>query len=263
MDALPVRNEEDMDSETISGLKGEVSAETVESTAEPGESGYESNLQSSVGFRSVIDRRSIQDVIMVNNMVVDNELGGREVTVLPSWKKVWSGVERGRFTPSKWLQTDRVILSMVRWGGAYLCAMSDGWSVDPFGTDSGKQCGEILEKFFSEEGMRRILQHVEWGVDVENGGREYFGIHRFGDEDIVELTDEMITPYGTRDTSYSVIDKSTVDAYSFEFSSLVGSHPASNKRYSTANRENCGGTRTFDFTREAFGEAVRRHYIRY
>ncbi len=38
--------------------------------------------------REVARVSDIEDLVMVNNMVVDNELGGREVTVLHSWEKI-------------------------------------------------------------------------------------------------------------------------------------------------------------------------------
>ncbi len=34
------------------------------------------------------DNEDIEEKIKVNNTVVDNELGGRELTVLPSWEKM-------------------------------------------------------------------------------------------------------------------------------------------------------------------------------
>ncbi len=80
-----------------------------------------------VGRRNV-ERNNIEDVIMVNNMVVDNELGGREVTVLPLSEKRWRGVKEGPFSPSKMLRTDRVILNTVRSDGAYLRGMGADWS---------------------------------------------------------------------------------------------------------------------------------------
>ncbi len=43
----------------------------------------------------------IEEKIEVNKKVVDNEFGGREVTVLPSWEKTWGGLKEGSLTPSK------------------------------------------------------------------------------------------------------------------------------------------------------------------
>ncbi len=224
------------DAEAGAGSSSGVNEETVETTANNGEGSYESYAQSSVGRRKVSDT---EDVVMVNNMVVENEVGVREVTVLPSWEKIWSGLKQGRFTPSKWLRTDRAILNTVRWGGAYLCGMGEGWSVGGFSVGAGNESGKILESFFSKEmeTVRNILLHVEWDMTVENDSRQFFRIHRFGDDDIVELTGEMSTAYGNRDTSYRVSDTYTVDAYAFQFNSLVGSYPSSNERYKTANRE--------------------------
>ena len=164
---------------------------------------------------------------MVNNMVVDNELGEREVTVLPLLKKIWHGLKKGRFTPSKWLQTDPVILNTARWCGAYLCGKGNGWSVDVV-----NRKGEIVETFFSKEmkNARSTLQHVEWDVNVENDRRELLGIRRIGSYGKVNLTGEMTTAYGSHDINHDLSDISTVDAYSFEFESLVGSHPTNYER---------------------------------
>ncbi len=109
----------------------EVSNQSLECTAGRCEGSNESNAQSYACWRKANSRSAIEDVVM-RNMVVDNELGGRDVTVLPSWEKIWSGVKKGRFTPSKWLRTGRVILNTVRWSGAYLCAMGGDWSVPAF-----------------------------------------------------------------------------------------------------------------------------------
>ncbi len=45
--------------------------------------------------RREVDGNDIEDAVMVNKMVVDNELGGREVTVSPSWEKIWRGLRTG------------------------------------------------------------------------------------------------------------------------------------------------------------------------
>ncbi len=37
----------------------------------------------------------IEEKIKVNNTVVDNELGGRDMTVLPSCKQMWDGLKKG------------------------------------------------------------------------------------------------------------------------------------------------------------------------
>ncbi len=190
--------------------------------------------------RKADDGSDIEDVLMVNNMVVDNEFGGTEVTVLPSWKKVWTGMKNGRFTPSKWLRTDRVILSTVRWSGAYLCGLGAEWSAHgleiPFDLRNG---AEILQSFLSKEmeDVRDILQHVEWDMNVGNDGHDFLSIHRLGGDGRVELTGEMTTAYGNRATSYDTSDTSTVEAYSFEFNSLVSSYPASDEKHRSANRE--------------------------
>ncbi len=117
----------------------------------------------------------IEGKIKVNNTVIDNEIGGREVTVLPSLKKMWDGLKKGSLRPSKWLHTDRVMLSTVRWCGSYLCGMGEQWSL---GEDVNRKDSEILEKFFSRDmfSMRDSLQSAEWNIDMGNGCPELMSI---------------------------------------------------------------------------------------
>ncbi len=179
-------------------------------------------LSARAGNRNVFDGEGFEDEVMVNNIVIDNELGGREIAVLPSWK------------------TDQVILNAVRWGGAYLCGMGKCWSAGVLGFRSDKEYGEILKSFFSSEmgGIRLTLQKVEWNMNVEDDGLEFLRIYRLGGDKIARLNGEMSAPYGNLDTSFNVDDTSTVDAYSFEFESLVGSYPATDKKMGKCgNRE--------------------------
>ncbi len=46
------------------------------------------------------EEEDVDEEVEVNNSLIDNELGGREVTVLPSWQKMWEWVE-GRFIRAK------------------------------------------------------------------------------------------------------------------------------------------------------------------
>ncbi len=255
-------NENDVDGaeETIhvlSGINGENrnaeadadsnrnrSSESLERTAESRDDGNESNEESKVGRGNEDDGNEIENKIMVNNMVVDNELGGTEVMVIPSWKKIWSGVKRGRFTPSRWLRTDQVILNTIRWSGAYLCGMGNPWSVDKFRDSFLNECDEIFDTFFSREMfyVRRSLQEVEWDMSEENDDRELFCICPSESSGIVELFGERSTAYGNRLPSYDVKEPFTVETYSFEFNSLVGSYPHDGEihdgdTYITTNRE--------------------------
>ncbi len=175
-------------------------------------------------------------------MAIDNELGGREVTVLPSHDKIWRGMKKGRFTPSELLQTDRVILNTVRWGGAYMCGMGKDWIVIAFGYRHGNEWGEMLESFFSNEMgyVRDILQEVECGMILEDADRDFLSIDRLEGDRRVKLTGEMSTTYVNHDTSYDAEDTSTADAYSFEFESLVSSYPPNDDKSSDANRERIG-----------------------
>ncbi len=169
----------------------------------------------------------IERRIEVNNTVVDNELGGKELTVLPSWKKMLGRLKKGWFEPSTWLRTDRVMLNTVRWSGAFLCGMGEHWGVVDVGS---KKNAEMLETFFSEEmdDMRDVLRVVEWNIEGEDGSREILSIDGLENGNrVVDLTGEMSTAYGTGFRSYSVQDTYNVHLYSFEFDSLVGSYPAS------------------------------------
>ena len=179
---------------------------------------------------------NIEEKIKVNNMVVDNELGGREVTVLPSWKKMWGGLKKGSFRPSSWLLTDRAMLNTVRWSGSFLCGMGEHWGVEGY---VERENAEILAKFFSDEMfvLRDILQWVEWNIDMENGGHEHISISEFPGYRRGKLTGEMSTAYGTGFGSYDFGDPYNVELYSFEFDSLVSSYPANDKKLESGNRE--------------------------
>ncbi len=268
--ASPGINEEYGNAEAEADLNVCESGQSVEHIAEGRDSGDESNAESIVSRGSVDDGNGIEKKIMVNNMVVDNELGGREVTVLPSWEKIRNGIKEGRFTPGKWLRTDRVILNTVRWGGAYLCGVGEDWSVGGFGFRTRKESSDVSKSFFSRDMhyVRRLLQEVEWNMSMENEGSEFLTIYYLGSDDIVDLTGEMSTAYGSRLKQYDVEDTFTVDAFSFEFNSLVGSYPSGGHMYSTANRERIGvGLVHSVLLAKHLGveklQAIRRYYDRY
>ncbi len=199
-----------------------------EQTSSPNNDESKTNIPMLFVYGDVVEE-DIEEVIEVNNSVVDNELGGREVTVLPSWQKMWDGLKKGSFKPSKWLYTDRVMLSTVRWSGAFLCGMN--------GFESN---AEMLEKFFSRDmwGVRRILQCVDWNIGVENGSPEILSICEVGDKNAeIELTGEMSTAFGTGLHSYYLEETDLVKSYSFEFNDLVSSYPFREKKYFVQNRE--------------------------
>ncbi len=76
------------------------------------------------------EEEDIEERIRVNCKIVDKDLSGREITVLPSFEKTWNGLKNRRFTPSMWLLTDQVMLNTVLWSGAYLCEMGRHWGAD-------------------------------------------------------------------------------------------------------------------------------------
>ncbi len=64
----------------------------------------------------------VEDMLMVHDLIVDSELSGLELTVLPTWKKIWNSVKKETSTPSRhlWKRVNRMT---VQWGAAYLCGM--------------------------------------------------------------------------------------------------------------------------------------------
>ncbi len=225
-------------------------------------------LQQSAGLGNADDGNGIENKVMLNNIVIDNELGGREVTVFPAWDKMWDGFKKRSFWPSTWLSTDRVMLNTIRWSGAFLCGMGENWSIEENGSRDG---GEILDAFFSRKmyHMRDILRLVEWNIEEGNGGREILSIEGLGDGNgRVRLSGEMSTAYGTGFGFYSVQDANDVDLYSFEFDSLVSSYPAGDDDYTSGNRESVrkGLVHSVVLAKHLGVEklkAIRRYYDRY
>ena len=171
-----------------------------------------------------------KDKVRVNNAVVDNELGGTAVTVLPSWRKMWNDLKKGEFKPTKWLEADLVALCTVRWCAAYLCGIGEKWNVCVYVPR------EKLDLFFSAE-MRdalRELQRVTWNTREDNESYEVVSVEWLSDDlNYVNLTGEATTAYGSIITDYVAVDTSIVDKYAFEANSLISSYPEGG-----SNREN-------------------------
>ena len=138
----------------------------------------------------------VDENIKVKDVVVDNELGGTDVTVWPSFRKAWDAVKRGDFRPGAWLDTDQVELNTVRWCGAYLCGMGNYWSVD--NTRVGN-ASELLASFFSGNlnRARTFLQFVTWNIAGENAVSDLFSIEGTGNQYVVDLCGETNTAYGS------------------------------------------------------------------
>ena len=167
-----------------------------------------------------------ENQVRVNNSVVDNEIGGTAVTVRPAWKKMWDGLKKGEFKPTKWLQADFTGLCTVRWCAAYLCGIGRKWNVGVY------EAREQLEHFFSGEmsDALRVLQRVTWNAsennhnDNENSG--VICVKWLGDElDCVELSGEATTAFGNRIIGYYVDDTWTVISYKPPIDSLISSYP--------------------------------------
>ena len=184
---------------------------------------------------------TLVDSVRVNNTVVDNELGGRDVTVLPCWGKIWNGLKKGQFKPSKWLETDLPELCTIRWCAAYLCGLGGGWrSVNADFRANVGDARNKLELFFSIEmwGALNGLQFVTWNTDENKDSSEVVSIKCLGvDSDRVDLRGEMSTAYGSLFPDYYVDCTWSVDSYSFEVDSLVSSYPAGSNYSGDRNRE--------------------------
>ena len=121
--------------------------------------------------------KPIESVLKVNNSVVDNELGGTDVTVKILWSKVGADLKRGRIRPSDWLKTKDVWLATVRWCAAWLCSVGDYWS-------RGVK-GEILNKFFSGglSILTVFLDCTTWSIeDKEKKFEKTFSVFHFSQE---------------------------------------------------------------------------------
>ncbi len=192
--------------------------------------------QRSNDSEDVDDVDDVDEKVRVNNTVVDNELGGRDVTVLPSLRKIWRAIKRGDFRPSSWLKVDQPELCTIRWCGALLCGMGEQWSIAKL---TSAEAPELLASFFSWDLLhaRANLQRVTWEISKENGDSELMSIQESSEWGRTDLSGEESTAFGTPLLGYSVRDTSTVDAYSFEFDSLVSSYPASGGNVDTGNRK--------------------------
>ncbi len=217
---------------------------------------------------SADNMEDVEENVKLNNGIVDNELGGRDVTVLPSLHKLWNEIRRGEFRPSSWLVTDQPGLSTVRWCGAFLCGLGNYWSVDK---NNWGGADEILAAFFSKEHneMRETLQNVTWNVGASNDDTEVVSIAELENMDQNDLSGETITAYGTPLCHYNLCNTSTVDSFSFEFDSLVGSYPASGGNYDSGNRKKVDavGLAHSVLLAKQFGvdklKAIRTYYERY
>ncbi len=152
---------------------------------------------------------------------------------------MWKRLRKGSLTPNKWLHIDQVMLNTVRWCGAYLCGMGEQWGGGKF---IWAGMGEILETFFSRKMflLRDVLQLVEWKIDVKNECHVSMNIYELashGPTFYSELTGAMSTAYGTGYDEYLVGQTSSVNLYSFEFNSLIGSYPTSYEKRRGRNRE--------------------------
>ena len=163
-----------------------------------------------------------ENQVQVNNLVVDNEIGGTAVTVRPAWKKMWDGLKKGEFKPTKWLQADFTGLCTVRWCAAYLCGIGKKWNVGVY------EARDQLEHFFSREmsDALRVLQHVTWKPSEDNDDSGVICVKWLGDElDCVELSGEATTAFGNRIIGYYVDDTWTVISYKPPIDSLISSYP--------------------------------------
>ena len=141
------------------------------------------------------DAGVFENRVRVNDTVVDNELGGKEVTVWPSWKKMRKGLKSSEFSARKWLEADWAELCTVRWCAAYLCGLGGDWSVHP------NEPKKRLELFFSDEmeNARGVLQSVTWNRGEENENSEVISVKWLDDDlNYVDIFCEFFLGTGRR-----------------------------------------------------------------
>ena len=163
--------------------------------------------------------KPIESVLKVNNSVVDNELGGTDVTVKILWAKVGSDLRRGRFRPSDWLKTNDVWLATVRWCAAWLCSMGRDWCT---GVNS-----EILKKFFSEDWsiLFTYLDCTTWKIeDQEKKIETTYSIAQFSQE-IKHSSKETTRGAFNASIPLSYEERYASYAYEFEFNNVCSSFP--------------------------------------
>ncbi len=215
-----------------------------------------------------VDMEDFDAEVKVNNTVVDNELGGTDVTVLPSLAKVWKAVRNGEFRPSSWLVTDQPKLCTVRWAAAFLCGIGHDWTADIW--DWGG-AADVLKSFFSGEmnAVRQVLPSVTWNIGDGESEARLFSINGLGKGQFeTDLDGEMSTAYGTPVNGYLLDDSRSVNSYSFEFDCLVSSYPSSNDDFSSGNREKVGVGLVHSVVLAKHSgievlKRIRRYYARY
>ncbi len=192
------------------------------------------------------DEKPIDEVLQVNHNVVDNELGGTDVTVKLSLRRIWASLKRGRLAPSEWLVTDDVWLSTVRWCGAFLCSLGMDWNCD---VDTA-----TLMTFFDDE-FRDVLAFLDsttWDINEDDGSEHIDEKEDLGAEKNKQTTTYSIHEmYNSSGLDISEIGRAAYDtpirsfpdmhdpylAYTFEFDSLCGSYPTDKTDPSKSTRE--------------------------
>ena len=210
--------------------------------------------------------------VMANNTVIDNELGGTDITVKVSWEKMWKGLKRGEFRPSSWLVTDQGRLCTVRWCGAFLCGVGGDWTVSDFWF--GGNAMEGLKMFFSRDlrSLRYGLNSVTWNLSDDSKDSEMFNIgelikDRSDKESRFGEVAESPLAYASTDTIL-LGNEYEFKSFAFDFDSLASSYPCIGEFWEVGNREKIGvGLVQSVLVAKHIGvdrlKAIGRYYMRY
>ncbi len=157
--------------------------------------------------------------------------------------KIWNGVKLGNLDPNRRWKTNQLGLRMIRWSGAFLCAMGDDRTVTK--GHRAQDCWNSLMSAELEE-VLLVMKDVTWNFDSKNSGFELFS-----------LTDAVI-PRIIR----------TFLSYSFEFNSLTTSYFPRDEYRLNSNRENLAVSVAFSVALSKFQgvrklSAIRRYSKHY
>ncbi len=161
---------------------------------------------------------------MVNNTVVDNELGGTDISVQVEWRKLKESLMCGKWNPSEWMTTADAELCTVRWGGAYLCALGKDWlGKSPYAANSEKLSTFLRVADFRLTALRFVTFNVGEGEADENINSLSEIIGNMG---YSTITLDKAGGYETQLENFNVY---TCDSYALQFDNLGSSYPLLNK----------------------------------
>ena len=195
------------------------------------------------GFRGEVEG-TVDRQVMANNTVIDNELGGTDITVKVLWGKMWKGLKRGEFRPSEWLGTDQGRLCTVRWCSAFLCGVGGDWTVGYVWYNGDAMDG--LKTFFSHDlrRSRQVLNKVTWNFSNDDCNCEIFNIGELTKEQSDTMSragDSSDSPLAYASTAKCRLNnRNEFKSFAFDFDSLASSYPCIGESWEVGNREKIG-----------------------